>query len=223
MTRDRQPDSFLEKRVVQYDRWLQKKQISFSSRVIPVSESLDARQWVLPTGHAMHIIDSARSIAVQNCICRTHYRRCDHPRDVCLLLNAVADAFVARHEARPVTVESAIQILKKANQSGLVHLALYRPDHEIFALCSCCACCCHDLQIVRRYDRKDLMVRSDYMAVTLPDECTGCGECADRCVFGARIVDGGRLEFNSEACLGCGLCVTVCPVGAISMVRWPSS
>ena len=223
MTRDRQPDSFLEKRVVQYDRWLQKKQISFSSRVIPVSESLDARQWVLPTGHAMHIIDSARSIAVQNCICRTHYRRCDHPRDVCLLLDAVADAFVAKKKARKVTMRSAIEILKKASQSGLVHLALYRPEHEIFALCSCCSCCCHDLQIVRRYHRKDLMVRSDYIAVTLADQCIGCGECVDRCIFDARIVKDGQLEFTPDACLGCGLCVTVCPVKAISMVPWPSS
>ena len=223
MTRDMLPDSFLDKRVVQYDRWLRKKQISFSSRVIPVSESLDAKQWVLPTGHAKQILDGARSIAVQNCICRTHYKRCDHPRDVCLLLDAVADAFVAKHEARMVTMQSAIEILKKANQSGLVHLALYRPDHEIFALCSCCACCCHDLQIVRRYHRNDLMVRSDYIAVTLADECIGCGECVDRCVFGARTIKDGQLEFTPDACLGCGLCVTVCPKGAISMARWPST
>lgn len=223
MTRDMQPDSFLEERVAQYDRWLQKKQISFSSRVIPVSESLTAKQWVLPTGHAMQILDSARSIAVQNCVCRSHYKRCDHPLDVCLLLDAVADAFVAKGEARKVTVELAIEILKEANQSGLVHLALYRPDHKIFALCSCCSCCCHDLQIVRRYDRKDLMVRSDYIALTLPDECIGCGECVDRCIFDARIVNDERLTFNPEACLGCGLCVTVCPVGAISMALQPSA
>ena len=65
---------------------------------------------------------------------RTHYRRCDHPRDVCLLLDAVADAFVAKKKARKVTMQSAIEILKKANQSGLVQLALCRPDHEIFCI-----------------------------------------------------------------------------------------
>lgn len=64
-------------------------------------------------------------------------------------------------------------------------------------------------------------ITSDYMAVTLPDECIGCGECVDRCVFGARAIKGERLEFNSDACLGCGLCVTVCPGGAISMALWP--
>ena len=70
---------------------------------------------------------------------------------------------------------------------------------------------------------KDLMIRSDYIAVTLVDECIGCGDCVDRCIFDARIIKDGELEFNSDACLGCGLCVTVCPKGAISMARWPST
>ena len=216
-----QHDAFLDKRVLKYDRWLRKKQISFSSRVVPVSESLDARQWVLPAGHALDVVERADSIAVQNCVCRTHYQRCSHPREVCLLLGGVADTLVTKGEARRVTTAAAIEILKKANQSGLVHLTLYRPDHEIFALCSCCPCCCHDLQIVKRYDRKELMVRSDYIAVTQPDECIGCGECVERCVFDARRVEAGRLEFSPSACLGCGLCVTVCPTKAISMVRQP--
>lgn len=32
-------DPFLEKRLVKYDEWLSKEQISYSSKVIPVSES----------------------------------------------------------------------------------------------------------------------------------------------------------------------------------------
>ena len=210
-------DPFLEKRIVKYDEWLSREKISFSSRVIPVSESVRGKQWVLPTDQAMAILRTARSVALQNCECRTHYNRCEKPVEVCLLLNEAGEKFVADGRARDVSLPEAGEILRRANESGLVHLALYMPDHQVFALCSCCACCCHDLQIVRRYARKDLMVHSEYVAVTDPDRCIHCGDCMARCVFGARTSRDGRMEYQADACLGCGLCVTICPVEATSM------
>lgn len=210
-------DPFLAKRLSRYDEWLSKGQISHSSKVIPISESFHAKQWVLPTEQVMEILRKAQSVAVQNCECRTHYKRCDNPLEVCLLLNGVGDTFVRKGKARRVDVSEAAEIMKKANESGLVHLSLYMPDHEIFALCSCCPCCCHDLQIVKQYERQDLMVHSEYVAFTIAGDCIHCGECVERCVFGARVFRDGKMEYNSAACLGCGLCVTRCPAEAISM------
>ncbi len=199
------------------DEWLKKGQISYSSRIVPVSESFDARQWVLPTEQAIEILRKAQSAALQNCECRTHYKRCDKPVEVCFLLDEVGEKLVSKGEARHVSLTEATDILRKANESGLVHLTLYKPDHQIFALCSCCSCCCHDLQIVKVFGRKDLMVHSEYIAVTDPDICIHCGECVDRCVFGARAFRHEQMEYHAEACLGCGLCVTICPVEATSM------
>jgi len=210
-------DPFLEKRLVKYDEWLLKGRISYSSRVIPISESFDTKQWILPTDQVMEVLRNAKSIAVQNCACRTHYKRCDNPLEVCFVLNDTADKVVKKGEARHVDLIEAAEILKKANQSGLVHLSLYMPDHEIFALCSCCPCCCHDLQIVKQYDRKDLMIQSGYVAVTAFEDCIHCGECIDRCVFDARVFQEGKMVYDPSLCLGCGLCVTRCPVGAISL------
>ena len=218
MEKEKQGDAFLEKRIARYDKWLGKGQISYASRVIPVSESFQAKQWVLPTEQAMEILGRAKSVAVQNCECRSHYRRCSNPLGVCLLLNEVGDRLAAKGEARHVDLAEAGGILKLANQSGLVHLSLYMPDHEIFALCSCCPCCCHDLQIVTRYDRKDIMVHSEYAAETDLEACIHCGECVERCVFGARVLQDGTMAYDIESCAGCGLCVTVCPVEATSMV-----
>ena len=210
-------DPFLEKRLIKYDEWLSEERISCSSKVIPVSESLEVKQWVLPTEQAMEILRNAKSIAVQNCECRVHYKRCDNPLEVCLLMNKVGDKFVSRGEARHVSLMEATDILKKANESGLVHLTLYQPNYEIYALCSCCSCCCHELQIVKLYGRNDLMVQSDYIAVTDFDTCFNCGECIERCIFGARFFKDDKMEYDADACLGCGLCVTVCSVAAISM------
>jgi len=165
----------------------------------------------------MEILRNAKSVAVQNCICRDHYERCNNPLEVCFLLNDVGNKFVTKGEARYVDLKEATEILKKANESGLVHLSLYMPDHEIFALCSCCPCCCHDLQIVKLFEQKDLIVRSEYVAVTTLEDCIHCGECVDRCVFSARDFYDEKMEYNADACLGCGLCVTSCPVEATSM------
>jgi ferredoxin len=217
MENETQLDTFLGKRLTKYDQWMAKGQISFSSKVIPVSESLDAKQWVMPTEQVLRVLEVADSIALQDCVCRAHYKRCDKPLEVCLLLNKVGDKAVAQGKARHITFEEAGYVLKKANESGLVHMSLYMPEHEVFALCSCCSCCCHDLQIVKRTGRSDIMMRSDYVAVTDFDNCIHCGDCEARCYFDARIIQNAELAFDPDKCVGCGLCVTTCPVEAISM------
>ena len=218
MEKEKYSDPFLEKRLANYDKWLDKGQISSSSKVIPVSESIDTKQWVLPTEQVMEILSNASSVAVQDCECRTHYKRCDKPLEVCFLLNKVGDKFVTKGKARHVSLNEATDILRNANENGLIHLALYMPDHEIFALCSCCSCCCHELQIVKLTQRKELMVHSEYIATTDFETCIHCGECVDRCIFDARTFNDEKMGYVPEACLGCGLCVTVCPVDATTMI-----
>lgn len=210
-------DPFLEKRLIRYDEWLNKGQISFSSKVLPVTESLDTKQWVLPTEQAMEILRNAKSVAVQDCECRSHYKRCDNPLETCFLLNKVGDKFVAKGTARHILLSEAAEILRMANESGLVHLTLYMPDHEIYALCSCCPCCCHELQIIKQFERKDLMVRSEYIAVTDFTECIHCGECVQRCIFGARSFQEEEMVYRPQDCVGCGLCITICPVEATTL------
>ncbi|WDP91552.1 MAG: 4Fe-4S binding protein [Desulfobacter sp.] len=217
MDRKSPMDEFLGKRLRDYDDWLEKGLISHSSRVIPVGASFSPEQWVLPPEQVLEIIKRAETVAVQNCACRSHYRRCDRPLEVCLLLNRTAEKMAARGKARHVEQQEAEKILGRARQNGLIHLSLYMPDHEVYAVCSCCICCCHDLQLVKEYGRGDLMVRSQYLALTNSRECIVCGDCLDICPFDARLMDGDQLVFNEDRCMGCGLCVPACPAGAVSM------
>ena len=62
MKKEQYLDPFLKKRVVKYDEWLNKGQISFSSKVIPVAESFNAKQWVLPREQVLKILQNAQSV-----------------------------------------------------------------------------------------------------------------------------------------------------------------
>jgi len=216
-------DQFLEKYLEKYDKWLGADEIPFASRVVPVRESLEAKQWVMPREQALEILRSAETIALNDCVCRSHYKRCDHPLDVCFLIDELAVKRVEKQTARYIDLEKAEDVLRKANKRGLVHLTFYMPGNKIYAFCSCCDCCCHDLQLLKLYDRKDLIARSSYIAVTDIKVCSDCGECIDRCLFGARIWQEEKMHYNAELCYGCGLCITVCPEEAIELKQQTDS
>lgn len=210
-------DPYLNERLSKYNQWLAQGKISFYSKVVPISRSLDSCQYILPTQQVSELLRKVKSIAITDCECRRHYQRCENPLDVCFLFNDFGDKIVKAGEARYVSFEEALEKLKIANENGLVHLSLYMPDHEIYALCNCCPCCCHDLQIMRLYNRKDLVVRSDYVAVTDFNSCSHCGICIARCNFEARYWENDKMRYDAELCYGCGLCVTTCSAEAILM------
>ena len=217
--RNNPEDPWLEERLSLYDRWLRERRIPVSSKVVPVRESLETTQWVLPTERVLDLIRNARSCALIDCDCRSHYQRCDNPLETCFLLNDAADAYLESGEGRQVSLAEAEEVLRHANERGLVHLTIYNPHQYVYAVCCCCSCCCHDLQFLKLHGRSDMIARSEYVAETDADRCVHCGDCVARCVFGARVWEGGVMVYDAAACYGCGLCVSVCPAEATTMLR----
>lgn len=214
-------DVELEERLVKFDAWVREGKIPCSSKVIPVNQSLKTLQWVLPTQQVLEILRNSRSYALANCLCRSRHRRCDNPLEVCFYTNDVADKKVAEGAARFVDLTEAAERLKLANEHGLVHLTIYNPEQHVFAVCSCCECCCHDIEFMKKLGRPDLVARADYVASVESGSCVNCKACVDRCVFDARSLQGETVAYHPEKCYGCGLCVTPCPTGSISMVLRP--
>ena len=61
---------------------------------------------------------------------------------------------------------------------------------------------------------------SGVIAVLDSDICVSCGECKEKCRFGAiDLLEDGSYSVDPISCDGCGYCARVCPVGAITDVE----
>lgn len=212
-------DDFLKSYVDKYGQWRKEGDFPISSRVIPVIESLTGQQRIFAAEEVLNILRNAKTFALAACSCRVQYSRCNRPRETCLLVDDAADRMVELNKAHHISLEEAATVLKTADVHGLILMTYYLPGQKVNAICSCCPCCCHDLQLLLTYDRSDLVAPSDYLAITDFTRCTGCGRCVERCIFHARRIDDDTCIFRPEACLGCGLCVSVCPVQATLMQK----
>jgi NAD-dependent dihydropyrimidine dehydrogenase PreA subunit len=204
---------YISTRIEKTERTIKSGQLKYSSKVIPVRKAIPVTQYVLPTQQAIEILKEARFFALAKCGCRVAFRNCNNPLDTCLLLDEEAEYLMSRGYAKKISLDEAKNVLEIANRAGLVHLTLYLPGQKIYAICSCCPCCCHDLQALLKYGKTFFVAKSDYIAICNADLCNGCGVCVERCIFGAREIRNGK-SIVKDNCYGCGLCVTTCPTGA---------
>lgn len=175
---------------------------------------------ILPQNTVIQILEQARTFSVRNCMCRMIYKNCNNPLRTCITLNEISDRLVERGVAERISLEEAKEVLKIANEHGLIHMVLYSDwlKGEVYDICSCCSCCCSPLRILLDYGVKHHVEKSGLVAKVDLDKCTGCGVCIERCPFDARILESGKSYTNDSLCFGCGLCVTTCPTGAIQLI-----
>ena len=205
-------------RIRKTEKTIKSCQLKYSSRVIPIRKAFSATQYILPSQQAIEFLKEARLIALTKCGCRMAFRNCNNPVDTCILLDEEAEYLISRGYAKRISLEEAKKVLEIANKAGLVHLTLYMPGQKIYAICSCCPCCCHDLQAILKYGKTFFMAKSDYIATCDTDLCVGCGVCIERCIFGAREMRNGKSIVKEKNCYGCGLCVTTCPTKASELM-----
>ncbi len=194
-------------------------------RVIPVQEAVPTDLEVFPYEQAAAIVESARSWGVRDCICRVQQRLigkgCDAPLEVCLILAPVENAFDHDEVTRPISKEEALQVLKRAEDAGLVHTTGNFRDRHYY-ICNCCTCCCAVLRGLTEFAVPTAVAHSGFRSAVDPDVCLGCGVCTEHCPFGALSVLEDVAVVDAGRCLGCGLCVPTCPAGALRLERRPS-
>jgi len=189
------------------------------ARVVPVSESVDARQQILAFEDVRQIIETETPVAVTNCTCRLTAQKCDRPVEICLQVGKAGEYAIDRGSGREIDKEEALRLLKEAEDAGLVHVTMNRNSGFHF-ICNCCNDCCmtFPLLIERRLNLCD---PSRFAAEIDTGTCEGCGSCVERCYFGALEVDedAGVCIVDPEMCMGCGLCHSACPSGALRLVQ----
>jgi electron transport complex protein RnfB len=195
-------------------------------RIIPVEQSIDADIELLPYERASELLESAKSFGVRECICRKQKgmigERCDYPLENCLNFAPVEGAFANQPHVRPITREEALQILREAEEAGLVH-SVYNQQEGIFYICNCCPCCCGIMRGVVEFGHAHALARSNYQAAVDTSACTGCESCLERCHFEALSVPDDVCVVDIARCMGCGLCVSACPTDAIRLVKRASA
>jgi len=189
--------------------------------VIPVNRTFEGVNRVYSFTEMTEILRKADKIASGICGCKRKYENCEAPRDGCISLDTVADAYLENEPSteREISIEKALELLQKSHEAGLVHISYTMKDDEKPGLiCSCCPCCCHTLGSLIRNGTHPKMLTSKYIANNDEGLCIRCGKCVDRCAFNAREIVDDVLVYNDSMCFGCGLCVSTCPENAISLV-----
>jgi ferredoxin len=193
-------------------------------RVIPVEEAVPVDVEIYTYESAAALLEGSKSWAVRDCICRVQKRLigdgCDHPVENCLVFAPVEGVFDHSTVDRAISKDEALQILRETEEAGLVHTTgNYRDKHSY--ICNCCTCSCGILRGVAEFGILSAVRHSDFRAVVDADLCAACGDCVERCQFGALSIPEYVAEVDPLHCVGCGQCITVCSTGAMGMVRRP--
>jgi len=108
-------------------------------KVIPLKETIQTKTTLFPYQLLEESIRNARVIAVADCVCRKESQLlgegCDHPIETCLSFGTAAEYYIENEMGRKLTSEEAIQILKEADESGLVHAGAN--SKHLSNICNC--------------------------------------------------------------------------------------
>jgi electron transport complex protein RnfB len=172
---------------------------------------------ILPEEDFRVTIQNAKRRIMAPCGCRKLWGNCDHPIETCFACfdNPRGEYYLGKpgRVLREVSLEEALDIVKKNEEAGLVHIGV----------CYCCPDACEILYTLNRANRFDLLGSSRYQATVDEELCTGCQECVERCYFNAiemqKPANSKKLKASiiNEACKGCGVCVVGCKQRALTL------
>lgn len=195
-------------------------------RTVPVEKSVETTQNIAAFDDAVEIIKSKSLIVVADCICRKQRQTinmgCDKPMETCFMFGSMAQYYLDHDLGRQVTAEEAVNILAHAQENGLVTQPATSQNPG--GMCNCCGDCCGVLSALNATPRPAELVFSNYRAQVIPEDCTGCEICLDRCQMDAIALDDQDCAtIDLHRCIGCGLCITTCPTYALKLELKPES
>ena len=158
----------------------------FMMRVMPVMSAIENNTKTASYDEIATLIENATAISVGPCSCRRARRLmgegCGHlEEDMCMYLNDNAITYSKTGAHRLISKEEAYEVLRRAEENGLVHEINQTPGFEdTTAICNCCGCSCFALRIAEMFRSKNA-IRSNYVARVDKEKCVACGQCVENC------------------------------------------
>ena len=155
-------------------------------RVLPIQRDIDGNSIKASYEELAQHLNEATVFSVSDCSCRTSREAmgegCGHLKEeMCVQLDHAAEYYIKTGRGREITREEAFDIIKRAEDNGLMHSIpnLDTPGHT-HAICNCCGCGCYAMRLANEFLNNDI-VRSNYKSVVDESKCVACGECVDVC------------------------------------------
>lgn len=159
-------------------------------RVIPIEQSIQGETRRASYEEVSKYLNENEIFSVSDCSCRTAREvmgeGCGHLKeDMCIQMGHAAKYYIRTGRGRQITREEAFDIIKKAEENGLVHqITNTDGPGKAHAICNCCGCSCLALRSAEMYLNTD-MVRSNYVSRVDKEKCVACGECVENCQVNA--------------------------------------
>lgn len=197
------------------------------NRVLAIEKSISADSKINTFDQVSSYISRYDPIAVATCPCRHNWKLLDEkkdlgkPTEICIQFGTGAEFVIERGFGRKVTKEEALQILRGAEEAGMVHATLN--SQEIAFLCNCSSSHCRILQAALAQPKPGRALFSGFQPYFDHQKCISCETCIERCPASALKLVDLIPEVNMDRCFGCGLCTTGCPVEAVKMEERPQA
>jgi ferredoxin len=155
-------------------------------RVIPIERAIDGETRRASYEEISKYLNESHRFSVSDCSCRTSREAmgegCGHLKeDMCIQLDHAAEFYVRTGRGREITREEAFEIIRRAEENGLMHqIPNTDGPGKTHAICNCCGCSCFAMRLANMWTNPD-MVRSNYVSRVDQEKCVACGECVENC------------------------------------------
>ena len=159
-------------------------------RVIPIETAIDGNTRRASYEEVSKYLNDNSIFTVTACSCRTDREvmgeGCGHLKeDMCIQMGHAAEYYIKTGRGRQITREEAFEIIKRAEENGLMHqIPNIDGSGKTHAICNCCGCGCLSLRTAEMFKNND-MVRSNYVARVDAEKCVACGQCVENCPVNA--------------------------------------
>ena len=176
---------------------------------------------VVPLEDALKIVDLSYDHVTYPCMCKWLFKGQNEYK--CLNFGPFTDInrkIPTGWKEKRLGPEEAKEKLEEFSEKGYVHAVFwYGEMPQTICVCNCDAKYCYAARPKTWYDIENAYRRAEYLAVVNSDECISCGNCIERCQFGAiTLGNEGRAVVDQTICFGCGQCRGVCEQNALKLV-----